>query len=238
MRKSISLIVLIICTILFVTKPGYAVGDTIHGPDIVHKQTSSIVTINDIILLYESDGRFVSVAEDGYSGNGARVGTYQVVLAATDGISTINRTIQVKVQNDIGNITLVGDGNIYLRTDQILDFTQIRKVLSNVGYINVSVGSGYSMILDTYTGNESTTGIYDYQFKLISTSGYIQDVAIKIYVSDDFTKFNTEDIIKGDPSPLNGLWKGASELFFTGALIFAAVLIIKFVFFRKRKVGF
>ena len=49
-------------------------------------------------------------------------------------------------------------------------------------------------------------------------------LAIKIFVSDDFTKFNTEDIIKGDPSPLNGLWKGASELFFTGALIFAAVI--------------
>jgi len=238
MRKTIILLVLLVCTILAVTKPGHAVDDEIHGPAIVHKQTSSIVTINDILLLYHSDNRFVIVAEDGYTGNGATVGTYQVILAATDGISTINRTIQVKVQNDIGNITLVGDGNIYLRTDQVLDFTQIRTILRNVGYIHTPVGTGYSMILDNYTGHETETGVYDYQFKLISSSGYIQDVAIKIYVSDDFTSFNSEDIIPGEPSPISRFFNSLLDILTFVFILIVAAIIIKFIFFRKRKVGF
>ena len=161
MRKTIYIVVLFICTILMTIIPAHAVDDNINGPDIVFKQSTSIITINDILLLYQSDGRFISVSEDGYTGNGATVGVYNVVLSATDGISTITRTIQVKVLNEIGDVTLVGNGDIYVRPDQVLDFTAIRTVLRNVGYISTTVGTGYQLIVDESTWNESNVAVYD-----------------------------------------------------------------------------
>ncbi len=238
MRKTIYIVVLFICTILMTINPVHSIEPTINGPDIVFKQSTSIITINDILLLYQSDGRFISASEDGYTGNGATVGVYNVVLSATDGISTIHRTIQVKVLSEVGDVTLVGNGDLYVRPDQALDFTKIRTVLRNVGYISTPVGTGYQMLLDQYTGNESTVGVYDYQFRLISSSGYIQNVNIKIYVSEDFTQFNNEDIIPGEPSAFNGIWKTVSNLFWTFVVMFVAFILVKFIFFRKKKGSF
>lgn len=233
MKKLILLLVCFLPIFLF-AEPVHAVSNVINGPDTVYKQSSSIVTINDVLLLYSSDGRFVTAAEDNFTGNGATVGTYQVKLAASDGISEIYRFIQINVIQTIGNITLVGDGNIYIRPDQTLDFTQIRTVLRNVGYIQIPVGTGYQILQDEYSGNEAEVGVYDYQFRLISASGHIQNVSIKIYVSDDFTQFNNDDIIPADPGPLTSMWNGISK-FIIDILIWGGLILVGYWFFVKRK---
>lgn len=227
-------------SIIAASRPVFASGTVINGPDVVFKQASSIVTINDIILLYQSDGRFISATEDGYTGNGASVGTYDVTIVASDGITEITKNIQVKVLLDIGNVTLVANnGDIYLRQDQVLNFTDIRNILRNIGRVAIPVGTGYQILVDDYTGNETEVGVYDYSFRLISSSGFIQNVSIKIYVSDDFTQFNTGDIIPGDPNPFDDFfsnaWNFIVELFWIIVMCVAAYFVLKFIF-RKKKV--
>lgn len=239
MKKIIILITILLMAILTTLQPAYANPPTISGPDVVFKQASSIITINDIILLYEMPNHYIMVGNDEYTGNGATVGTYNVSIIATDGINDIIKPIKVKVLSNLGDVTLVGDGNIYVRPDQVLNFDKIRRTLTNVNHIHISVGTGYQIITDTYTGNESTPGVYNYAFKLVSASGNIQNVQIKIYVSDDFTQFVHDEIIPADPSPIDNMLGGAWSFILDGIFIVGIVIVVYFVwklFIKKKKV--
>lgn len=217
MKKIFAVLFLVLTMIIATIKPVHAVDSVIHGPDVVFKEVSAIVTIYDILLLYESDGRVLSISNDGYTGNGAVVGSYNVTIAASDGLTEILRTIQVKVLLSIGDVTLVDNlGNIYVRPDQTLDFTKIRNVLRNVNLISISVGTGYQILIDEYTGHETEEGNYNYGFRLISSSGAIQNVSIKIFVTEDFTSFEPGDIIPPDPNPLLAF----------GSMVWNAILFI------------
>ncbi len=238
MNKVLGIILILFTTVILMTTPVYAIN-SIDGPDVVFKQTTAIVTINDILLLYSSDVGNISVSSDEYSGMGHLPGEYEVELEASDGLLTINRIITVKVVSDLGNVTLVGDAHdLYLRTDQILTFTSIRNILRNTGYIQIPVGTGYQMITDEYTGHESTPGVYDYGFRLISASGSIQNVMIEIYVTDDFTSFDPGDIIEPDPSPFDGFLKGLVDFLWLVGFVAAAVIITIFVVRSRKKRGF
>lgn len=234
MNKLLGIILILFTSLILMTTPVYAIN-TIDGPDVVFKETSAIVTINDISLLYSSGLGNIYVAEDDYSGNGHIIGQYDVKLEASDGLVTISKTITVKVVSQLGDVTLVGDGHdLYLRTDQVLNFTAIRNILKNTGHIHIPVGTGYQMIVDDYTGHESTPGVYEYGFRLISSSGSIQNVMLDIYVTDDFTAFDPDDIIQADPSPLDGFFKTVVDLFWL-VVVFGGIGFIVYIVIKLRK---
>lgn len=245
MKKLISLVFLMLSLVLISTPVHASDSMSINGPDMVFKQSDAIVTIHDILLLYEAPGAYLTFDEsrDGFTGNGANNGIYDVTLIASNGLTEIERTIQIKVITYIGNITLVTDsGNIYVRPDQILTFSDIRNVLKNIGIINIPAGTGYQIIKDDYSGNESTLGFYDYKFRLISPSGAIQNVSIKIFVTDDFTSFNPDDIIQPEPSPLTNTLSSISS-YLIGTVSFIGLLVIGYFAIKsiskiKKKGGF
>lgn len=211
----------------------YAVeNDVIIGPNVLYKQTTAIVTINDIKLLYDAPGYILSVKTDNYTGNGNKVGNYIVQFEATNGVATITRDIVVKVVLELGNVTLVGDNNFYVRTDQVLNFDSIKETLRNINYIQMPVGTAQQMINDTYTGKEAITGVYDFSFRLISPSGVIQTVETKIYVADDFTNFTPIQNIPKEEKKSGSFFESLAIVI---AVIIVISIVIKFAFKTKNK---
>lgn len=238
MKKLIGSILILLSTILFIPTPVYAIN-SITGPDVVFKQTNAIVTIHDILLLYESNLGNISASSDGYSGYGHLVGHYEVELVATDGLVSVNKSIVIKVVENLGDVTLVGDGHdLYVRPDQVLTFGQIRNILKNTGYIQIPAGTAYQMITNQYSGNETTIGVYDYGFRLISPSGMIQTIELNIYVSDDFTSFDPGEIIPGDPSPVDSVWNSVVSIFWLIVFIGGIGVVVWLFLKLKKKRGF
>lgn len=220
--KKIMIILLLLLVSLSINK--VHAQEEILGPELVYKEADKIVTASDISLLYQSPGRYINAKDgfDNYTGNGNTLGTYSITLEALNGINAIERVVEVKVIREIGNVMLVANnGDIYLRPNQELTASEIKKVLSNVGIIQIPAGTGEQLIADEYTENKTIPGKYNYKFKLLYTSGYVHDVDIDIYVVDGFTDIDLENIIPGNP-PININIKWIGNV--VGALISIALV--------------
>ena len=183
-------------TLLLGTGQTSAVGNQIMGPTTVYKPITSLVTVNDILNLYSSYGNVIRASEDNYTGFGATVGTYRIVLTANDGLNDVaSKNIDVVVVDSTvsSKIKVVTDnGNIYVNANDPITHSQIILSLAALDliYYNPQTSSPY-LLKDDYTQNSATPGYYQFQFRLVDLSGLDNTYQILIFVSDTQTLMPT-----------------------------------------------
>lgn len=231
--KKLIMIIAAFLLILFTATPLYA-ADTIQGPDVIYKQKTSLVTMNDILSLYSSYGNMITVEVDGYTGNGATVGTYTVDLVATDGLNDTGfKTIEVRVVETFGNnkINVITDnGNLYVKSDVGLTHKEIIEALATVDLIYYSsLTSSAYLIRDDYSEKYQTPGYYPFHFRIIDTSGFDKTYQLFIYVTEAGSLSHGAIDMNGPDE----FGQFISTWVIPGVILVAAYWIIKKIFFKK-----
>lgn len=220
--KKLLILLVFLSVLLMIPKEVYAL-EQIPGPNVIYKEKTKILTINDILKVYEIENYTLSVVEDKFTGKGNVMGSYPVIIQATNGVETLTKTIQVRVIESLPLITILGDLNIYVRPDVVLTATDIRTALRNSGQITIPLGSAFEIVSDTYTGNESTNGVYTYDFRILSPSGTIQSIEAKIYVSEELSNF----VVIDTPKSSNNFGSKFTELL-SNILLFGFIGVVGF----------
>jgi len=207
----------------------------IVGPDVIHKQSNQILTINDIISMYSSSLGQVYVQVDGYTGNGNILGAHPLVLKAQNQTSEATKEVYVMVVPTLGNVLAVSDyKNIHLRSNQVLTPQEIVLVLEKTGHIEITATTQMMILSNTYSENASQQGQYLFEFRLMNSAGVDQIYSSYIFVSGNENVF-VPDIIFTPPR--TALDTAITIFWF---MLYAAVLvvIIRIVIkFKKRKEG-
>lgn len=174
------------------------VAPTISGPESISKPSTSVLTLSSIKSQLTAndaiDGNLTSqiqVVFDDYTGNGHRVGSYDIEFEVfdTSGNGTTH-LVTINVFDDLPPIYWVRD-NYFITVDQSVSLTleQIIDILEITGQIT-STGSGgvqVMSILNEYEGNESEPGIYAMSFRAVTLSGNesVHHVAIQVVESEN-----------------------------------------------------
>jgi len=237
--RKLSLIIFLSLLLFSIKAPiSYATTDTITGPEIVFKQADKILTITQILALYESELGEVSVESDDYTGNGDVPGNYAVTL----GVEDETKTISINVRQTIGPVIAVtvtdGDYQVILHKNTVLTANEIIDVLINVQMIVVTSSTQITVLTNTYQDNATAPGTYSFEFYLATISGLEETYLITLKVND--TETLVPDIVLEDDPPDDTEDEGVHWLIKAGSgalIISAAVVLLTYVdnFKKKRK---
>lgn len=162
----------------------------ISGNASITHSLSSIKTINDYLKDYIATDNVdtsltVSIQSHTMSSTLDTVGTYELILTSTDTSgNTATKTVSFIITDDIAP-TLLGLKNhtiSYKNTFDITAYIQEIVVSDNVDALSFT---DISVVLDTYTMNQSTPGIYDIHFSVSDHSGNETLLKIQVEVIDD-----------------------------------------------------
>lgn len=162
----------------------------ISGNASITHPLSSIKTINDYLNDYIATDNVdtsltVSIQSHTMSSTLDTVGTYELILTSTDTSgNTASKTVSFIITDDIAP-TLLGLKNhtiSYKNTFDITAYIQEIVVSDNVDALSFT---DISVVLDTYTMNQSTPGIYDIHFSVSDHSGNETLLKIQVEVIDD-----------------------------------------------------
>ena len=206
MKKLIALLLLFtIANLKLNLKASSAV---IYGPSVIHKQSSSILTMSDILALYQCELGPVTVSIDEYTGNGNVVSTYALQLYASDGTSIATKDIQIIVIASLGNVKAVTDyKNIHLTLTQAQEMTlaEIPKIVARTGYFDLIQGAQMAIISDTFTAGKATPGIYQFEYRIVDQTGYDETFLSSVYVYDSSLMIDPDVVYGGPSSRLDGI---------------------------------
>jgi hypothetical protein len=207
----------------------------IVGPDVIHKQSNQILTINDILSMYSSSLGQVYVQVDGYTGNGNILGAHPLLLKAANQSSEATKEIYVMVVSTLGNVLAVSDyKNIHLRANQTLTPSEIVLVLEKTGHIEITATTQMMILTNTYTENANQQGQYLFEFRLMNSAGVDQIYSSYIFVSSNDNVF-VPDIVF---TPPRTAWDLAVNIFWL--IIYGSILyVIGYTIykFKKKKEG-
>lgn len=205
MKKLIAL--LLVFTIANLKLNLKASSAVIYGPSVIHKQSSSILTMSDILALYQCELGPVTVSIDEYTGNGNVVSTYALQLYASDGTSIATKDIQIIVIASLGNVKAVTDyKNIHLTLTQAQDITlaEIPKIVARTGYFELIQGAQMAIMSDTFTAGKTTPGIYQFEYRIVDQTGYDETFLSNVYVYDSSSMIDPDVVYGGEPNSLDG----------------------------------
>lgn len=189
MKKIAAVILLFITALTFQSQKVYAVDAAITGPSVIYKAANSLLSLSDIISLYRSDTGAVALSSDGYTGNGSTIGTYEIVLSVSNGMSVTEKPIEIIVVATFGTIkirAITDNGHIHTSTEETLSHYEIIKALSliDVAPFNDQTSSAY-LLNDQYSANAKTPGTYQFSYRIIDIAGYDNTYHINIFVSNN-----------------------------------------------------
>lgn len=237
MKKITVLVVLVLISMFAFTKTTYASSTDIIGPDIIHKQANSILTVADILSLYSSTHGVVGIAEDNYTGYGNVLGDHTMQLYVSDGTIVFTKNITIAVVQTLGNVKAVADyKNIHLKSDQLLTVSDIVYVLERTGYVQITATTQMLIISDTYSANKSTPGTYTFEFRLVNSAGLDQIYTSMIYVSDGADLFVPDVIFEAKPTVWTQIWSVATSVFYLAVFVGIGYVIYKVVSKPRKKV--
>lgn len=233
--KKITVLVMLMFSMLASSISINATGtDTIIGPSVIHKEQHKILTISDILGLYSSSLGFIQITDDQYTGYGNVLGSHNIELFATNGTLQASKSISVVVVPSLGNVLAVTDyKNIFLRTNQTLTPSQIVSVLEKTGYIQITATTQMMMLVNTYTDNATTPGIYYFEFRLVNAAGINNVYSSVITVSEDMDPFIPDIVFEAPPSFFSKLWRFIEPFVYLGVALFLVSLYVKHK--KKRK---
>lgn len=195
-------------------------GDIV-GPNVIHKQSNHILTVNDILSMYSSTLGQVFAVEDAYTGNGNILGIHPILLKASDGTLEALKPIEVYVVPTLGNVQAVTDyKNIHLRIDQALTPQEIVMVLEKTGYLEITATTQMMLLTDTYSANATEEGQYLFEFRLINSAGLDQVYSSQIFVSQSNNLFIPDIIFEAPPSMFAVAWQWIQFLIIAGVILF------------------
>lgn len=189
----------------------------IYGPTVIHKQVNSILTMSDILALYQSDLGPVTVSIDEYTGNGNIVSIYALQLYASDGTSIGTKNIEVHVINNLGNVKAVSDyKNVHLTLSQAKEMTlaEIPKVIARTGYFTLMPGAQMAIISDTFTASKQTPGIYNFEYRIVDSTGYDETFLSNIYVYDSNNMIEPDFVYGNKPNTMDSVTGFIKTAFF------------------------
>lgn len=207
---------------------------TISGPDTIHKARNTILTMSDILSLYESTSGEVAISADGYTGNGNLIGSYEVELYANNENIIGSKIITVNVIDSLpSNIKWIGNNDtLYVNsTKKITWESDIKNALLAIDQIDINSTTMMYILINEYSENYDVPGTYKYEFRLVDSSGYDTVKSINIIVLDSEV-LPTPDYVS---EPSKGIMSMIEELWsFIKLIMFALVLIIGYKFLKKR----
>jgi len=236
--KKITVLVLLILSILAGSlKVNASSTDVIIGPDVIHKQSNHILTVSSILSLYSSSLGQVQILEDNYTGYGNILGSHSMVLTATDGQNQINKSIEVIVISELGNVKAVTNyKDIHLKNTQILTPSDIVYVLEKTGYIVITSTTQMMILENTYTENASNAGQYLFEFRLVNSAGVDQVYSSIINVSNDDNLFIPDITFEAPASAFSMIWKFIVSIFYLAVFLFVGYALYKLVTKPRKKV--
>jgi hypothetical protein len=193
------------------------VGPVFSGVSTVVKPVGSVLTASEIIAqVIASDeisgnvSASIQIVTDNYTGNGATLGNYSIIVRATDasGNST-DYTITVQVRDSLPPVFYVKDGYFINVEDTVtLSIGDIITILERTGQLVISSTTNYTVLVNEYTGSEDIEGIYTVSIKFNSTNGteVIKSVAVNVINTEDPTGTITPDQTITDHIVENWYW--------------------------------
>lgn len=226
MKKTIFIILLIFSFFIIKNPNVKGTNDKIVGPDIIYKQTTSVLLMNDIINLYSYNGDSVNLLSDQYTGNGDVVGVYEFVISA--GGQTETKYIEVKsvIHSKIVAVSKSGNNyTIHIQKNNKLNDSDIVKILERIGLYQVLSNDQVLKLSDTYSENYNSPGLYVFEFNIVNANGNSNVYSTKIIVQRD-NKIN----ISGDPISMG------SSISFKSVLIYSAItFVVVFIIIKRRR---
>lgn len=175
------------------------VAPVINGADRIEKSLSSVLSVDDLIewgnIHYSAEdaidgGLQLQIESDNYTGNGKKVGTYQVVISATDNSGNkATKTITIVVFDDVKPIWYIkGENQIIINVDQTLKLNEddIKRVLRRECYYNLDDITLFAMEdVDGYFAEENPkVGNYDLRYNIKSQTGKEENVVVTLAVKE------------------------------------------------------
>lgn len=172
------------------------IAPVFSGPTLINKPLSSILTVADIksqlSAFDEKEGNktsYITVLSDSFTGNGNKAGQYTVVFEVSDSKGNkAQHTVTVVVQDNIPPIWYIQDGmSVKIVPPAKLTRDQIIDLLVATGQLNLTATTNVNFVLDEYTGNETTPGVYLMTLSYRDTAGNegIQPLTITVLESDE-----------------------------------------------------
>lgn len=184
------------------------VDPVFSGPTTIIKQQKQKLLLSDILAQVtvndeiDKNINFV-VKKDSYTGHGHLVGTYTIVLEATDSSgNTSTHTITITVKDDIPPIFYVD--NFFIHVDDVVKLSRqdIIDLLIASGQLQLNGSTTFTFTLNEYEGNENIPGLYGVIVNATSTSGESKQISLAIQVNE--TEDKEDDIIIEEPKGFFG----------------------------------
>lgn len=180
------------------------VPPTFSGSTTIMKGQSTILTIDDIrseltIADAKDPNPVVEVITDTFTGNGDRVGTYEVKFKATDlSGNYATHTVTVTVRDDIPPVFFTD--NYFITVDQSVTLSQqdFIDILIASGQLVVNSSTQVQFAESDYFGNENVAGIYSVRLSASSTDG----TSSSYEITTEVVNLTDEDSVTVEPSPI------------------------------------
>lgn len=149
-----------------------------YSPIINKPATSNLILADIIAGITGTDvisGNVTSslvVITDGYTGNGNKVGEYDIDFEIKDASDNVTAfTVTVRVLDNIAPVFMVT--NNFIRVEQIVTLTndEIIDILQRTGQLQIVGPMSWSFTTNEYLGNEEFPGMYAMSMRFVSTSG-------------------------------------------------------------------
>lgn len=210
----------------------------ITGPEVIHKAKDSILTISDILSLYQSSNGNVAISYDNYTGNGNKIGEYDIELYVTNESVIESKVISVNVIEYLpSNVKWITDNDkLYVGSNTKITWeNEIKDALLEIGLININSSTRMYITDNTYSDNHNKQGEYNYEFRLVDSSGNDVTRSIKIVV------LATEDLQEPDyvsPKP-KGLLDSISAFLlniwsFIEVVLLVLAILIGYKFLKRK----
>lgn len=237
--KKLTVLALLILSIVSLSGISARASSTVIGPSTIHKGKNAILTTSDILGFYTSNLGTVSISIDNYTGNGNRIGTYDMEIYATDGVEIVAKNIEIVVVESLpSNIKAIGDSkDLYINNSSKIDWHDIRQSLLITDYINITSTTQVYILNDGYSESYQTPGTYLYDFRLIDASGYDNSFTIKIIVKDTQVMPEPDYVFEPEPSFFDSIVKMIKALLIASGVIFATFMFFKYSKKIRKKVS-
>lgn len=184
------------------------IAPVFSGPTIITKPATQVLTVNEIkSQLTATDAKEgtktaqITVFEDNYTGRGNKVGNYTITFQVAD--SKGNRSthvVTVSVQDNIPPVWYIQDGvSFKIVPPATLTRQQIIDLLVATNQLSVNSTTQINFLVDEYTGNETTPGVYTVSLGYADTAGNEGVHTVAITVLEDE---NTNPIVVGPKETL------------------------------------
>lgn len=186
--KKISVIICILMIMTISSRTSIYGSSDIEGPSVIHKSSTQVLSLSNILSLYDYD---VLVIEDNYTGYGNVPGVYVITLQQ----GSITKDIEINVVDSWGNLDQQTDilfvtdyKDIYVYEHRVLTlYEMIYYIYSTTGYVDISSDPYYTEYSNSYhssIGDDDLVPIGDYylSFKLSYYSGYEAEYTSTIHV--------------------------------------------------------